>query len=104
MESGKAGMSQSGKKDPIKTMKERGRLQETDRRADHCQRHFKKNLEGRQRLSAIRELHEKMSLRRSLRYAGISRRMWYHKLQTREIGLDLATVQVVQRISGKTHL
>ena len=52
-------------------------------------------------MSAVRELHEKMSLRRSLRYAGISRRMWYHKPKARNVGLDPATVQVVQRIGGK---
>ena len=104
MESGKTGLSQSGKKDLIKTVKQRGRLQETDGRTDHCQRHFKKNLGGRQRLSAVRQMHEKMSLRRSLRHAGISRHMWYHKPKARNVGLDLATVQVVQRISGKTHL
>ena len=52
-------------------------------------------------MSAVRELYEKMSLRRSLRYAGISRHMWYHKPKARDIGLDLATVQAVQRIGGK---
>ena len=52
-------------------------------------------------MSAVRELHEKMSLRKSLLYAGISRCMWYHKPKAREIGLDLATVKVVQRIGGK---
>ena len=53
-------------------------------------------------MSAVRQMHEKMSLRRSLRHAGISRRMWYHKPKARNVGLDLATVQVVQGISGKT--
>ena len=43
-------------------------------------------------MSAVRELYEKMSLRRSLRYAGISRHMWYHKPKARDIGLDMATV------------
>ena len=52
-------------------------------------------------MSAVRELHEKMNLRKSLRYAGISRRMWYHKPKARNVGLDPATVQVVQRIGGK---
>ena len=52
-------------------------------------------------MSAVRELYEKMSLRRSLRYAGISRHMWYHKPKARDIGLDPATVQAVQRIGGK---
>ena len=52
-------------------------------------------------MSAVRELCEKMSLRKSLSYAGISRRMWYHKPKAREIGLDPETVQVVQRIGGK---
>ena len=50
---------------------------------------------------AVRELYEKMSLRKSLRYAGISRRMWYHKPKAMEIELDLATVQVAQGIGGK---
>ena len=50
---------------------------------------------------AVRELYEKMSLRKSLRYAGISRRMWYHKPKAREIELDLATVQVAQGIGGR---
>ena len=52
-------------------------------------------------MSAVRELYEKMSLCRSLRYAGISRRMWYHKPKARNVGLDPATVQAVQRIGGK---
>ena len=52
-------------------------------------------------MSVVRELCEKMSRRKSLLYAGISRRMWYHKPKAREIGLDLATVKVVQRIRGK---
>ena len=52
-------------------------------------------------MSAVRELHEKMSLRKSLYYVGISRRMWYHKPKAREIGLDLTTVKVVQRIGNK---
>ena len=52
-------------------------------------------------MSAVRELYEKMSLRRSLRYAGISRHMWYHKPKARNVGLDMATVQAVQRIGGK---
>ena len=43
-------------------------------------------------MSADRELHEKMSLRKSLFYAGISRRMWYHKPKAREIGRDLDVV------------
>ena len=56
-------------------------------------------------MSAVRELYEKMSLRRSLRYAGISRHMWYHKPKARDIGLDPATVQAVQRIVWQeTHL
>ena len=52
-------------------------------------------------MSAVRELYEKMSLRRSLRYAGISRHMWYHKPKARNVGPDMATVQAVQRIGGK---
>ena len=52
-------------------------------------------------MSAVRELYEKMSLRKSPSYAGISRRMWYHKPKAKEIGLDPETVQVVQRIGGK---
>ena len=49
-------------------------------------------------------MHEKMSLRRSLRYAGISRRMWYHKPPTREIGLDLATVSGAKDRRQETHI
>ena len=102
MESGKAGLSQSGKKDPIKTMKKR---EEDYKRLigelTIANDILKKTWEERQRLSAVRELYEKMSLRKSLCYAGISRRMWYHKPKARNVGLDPATVQVVQRIGGK---
>ena len=52
-------------------------------------------------MSAVRELYQKTGLRKSLRYAEVSRRMWYHKPKAGEIGLDPTTVQAVQRIGGK---
>ena len=55
-------------------------------------------------MCAVRQLHEKMSMRKSLRYAEISRYMWHHKSGTREVGPDPATVRVVQRIDGKRSI
>ena len=55
----------------------------------------------KQKLNAVRELHEKISLRKSLRYAGISRRMWYRKSKTRETGLGSGSRKAVQKIGSK---
>ena len=52
----------------------------------------------------LSENYEKMSLRKSLLYTGISRRMWYHKPEAREIGLDLATVSGAKDRRQETYL
>ena len=52
-------------------------------------------------MNAARQMHQKFSLRKSLEYAGVSRRMWYHKPKAREIGLNQATAKAVQRIGAE---
>ena len=53
-------------------------------------------------MRAASQIHEKMSLCRSLGLAGISRCMWYHTLTPRNVRPDPDTVDVVQRI-GLRH-
>lgn len=52
-------------------------------------------------MNAAKLMHEQLSLRKSLKYAGISRRRWYYKPKPREIGLNPAVVDAVRRISKR---
>lgn len=52
-------------------------------------------------MRAARQMHGEMNLRRSLQYAGASRRTWYYKPKPRRMGLDGDTVDAVQRIGRR---
>ena len=52
-------------------------------------------------MSAAKLMHERLSLRKSLEYADISRRRWCYKPRPREIELNPAVVDAVRRIGRR---
>ena len=52
-------------------------------------------------MNAVKSMQKQMSLSKSLRYAGVSKCMWYHKPKPREIELNQDIVDAVQKISVK---
>ena len=52
-------------------------------------------------MNAAKQMVLQMSLTKSIRYAGISRKMWYHISKPRTIGLDKDTVRAVQDIAAR---
>ena len=60
-----------------------------------------KNLGGKQRLGAVRRMQLRMSLAKSLKYAGVSNCAWYYKPKTRKVRLDQGMVDTVSSISAK---
>ena len=93
MESDKVGLSQSGRKDPIKTLKKRKEDYKRLIGELTVANYILKKLGRRRRLSAVRQMHEKMSLHKSLLCTGISRRMRHHRPKAMGIRQDMTTVK-----------
>lgn len=102
MDAGKAGLSHYGKSDPVKSTKKKNRDLRRIIGDLTIANDSLKNLGGRQRLNAVKIMQEwQLRLRKSLRYAGISRRRWYYEPNPRAIGLDPDVLDTVLHTSKR---
>ena len=101
MDADKACFSHYGKMDPAKTVK---------KEIDSLKRiiggltianDILKNLGGKQKLSATKQMNQQVSPAGFLQYTGVSKCVWYSTPRMREVRLDLGVVDAVTRISAK---